>query len=75
MRNSILCAIIVITSLAGLGLSHQTEDDKAAIASVLDQLHDAASEADGERYFGLFAPNAIFFGTDATERWPIGEFR
>ena len=75
MRNSILCALIVLMSLAGLVSSHQMEDDKALVASVLDQLHDAASKADGERYFGLFAPNAIFFGTDASERWPIDEFR
>ena len=45
------------------------------MAVVLDQLHDAASRADGETYFGLFAPDAVFFGTDATERWPIAEFR
>ncbi len=75
MKNSILCALIVIMSLAGLVSSQQMEDHKAAVASVLDQLHDAASKADGERYFGLFAATAIFFGTDATERWPIDEFR
>ena len=75
MRNSILCALIVITSLAGLVSSHQAENDEAAVMSVLDQLHDAASKADGDRYFSLFAANAIFIGTDATERWPIDEFR
>ena len=75
MKHSFACALLVIMSLAGLVSSHQTETDRAAVASVLDQLHEEASRADGERYFGLFAPNAIFFGTDATERWPIDEFR
>ncbi|MCZ6542377.1 MAG: nuclear transport factor 2 family protein, partial [Planctomycetota bacterium] len=42
---------------------------------VLDQLHDAASKADGERYFNLFAPDAVFLGTDATERWSIEQFK
>ena len=75
MRKLVFCVLLVIMSFAGLVSSHQTENDKTAVASVLNQLHDAASKADGERYFNLFAPNAIFFGTDATERWPINEFR
>ncbi len=49
--------------------------DVRAVAGVLEDLHDAASKADGERYFSLFAPEAVFFGTDATERWPLEEFR
>lgn len=42
---------------------------------VLDLLHHYASEADGERYFALFAPEGVFLGTDATERWTVDEFR
>ena len=49
--------------------------DEQAIDYVLDQLHDAASKADSKRYFDLFAPDAVFLGTDATERWPIEEFQ
>ena len=45
------------------------------VAGVLDNLHDAADKADEERYFGLFAPTAIFIGTDKTERWTVAEFR
>jgi hypothetical protein len=43
--------------------------------AVLDALHAAASRADGGRYFALFAPGAVFLGTDATERWSIEQFR
>ncbi|MEM7519043.1 MAG: nuclear transport factor 2 family protein, partial [Planctomycetota bacterium] len=49
--------------------------DRATIASLLDDFHDAAARADLERYFGHFAPNGVFIGTDATERWPVEEFR
>ena len=45
------------------------------IATVLDDWHKAASVADEARYFGHFAPNGIFMGTDATERWTVAEFR
>lgn len=46
-----------------------------AVASVLDSLHDAASKADEARYFALFAPGAIFYGTDDAERWTVEQFR
>ena len=49
-------------------------DDKEAVSSTLDSFHDAASKADGERYFNLLADDAIFLGTDATERWSKAEF-
>lgn len=45
------------------------------IEQLLNDLHDAASKADGKRYFDLFGPDAVFLGTDATERWPIDEFK
>ncbi len=46
-----------------------------SVASVLDDFHDAASHADYRRYFSHFAHEAVFIGTDATERWTVGEFR
>ncbi len=44
------------------------------ISRVLDALHTKASEADFEGYFDLYASEAVFLGTDATERWPRDEF-
>lgn len=52
-----------------------TAGEEEAIASVLDALHETASRAEGERYFALFADDAIFFGTDAEERWTVDQFR
>lgn len=45
------------------------------IVGVLDSLHASAAKADGKAYFGLFAPDAIFLGTDASERWTLAQFR
>jgi len=51
------------------------ESAQEAVAVVLDRLHAAAASADGEAYFGTFAPAATFMGTDASERWSLSEFR
>ena len=45
------------------------------VAAVLDDWHQAASVADEERYFHHFAPNGVFMGTDASERWTVTQFR
>jgi hypothetical protein len=45
------------------------------VASVLDDWHHAAAVADEARYFGHFAPNGVFMGTDAAERWNVTDFR
>ncbi|MHC4491346.1 MAG: nuclear transport factor 2 family protein [Planctomycetota bacterium] len=47
----------------------------AEIGRVLDSFHDAAAGADEERYFAHFAPEGVFLGTDARERWTVEEFR
>lgn len=47
----------------------------ALIDVVLDDFHDAAAQADFERYFGHLAENAMFIGTDATERWNKAAFQ
>lgn len=53
-------------------------DREAAIRDatwVLDDLHDAAAHADETRYFSHFAADAVFLGTDATERWDVTAFK
>jgi len=56
---------------AGTAASRRRE----AIHRVLDDWHQAAAEADESRYFAHAAPDFIFLGTDATERWNLAEFR
>jgi hypothetical protein len=42
---------------------------------VLDQLHETAAKADFSGYFKLFHPEAVFIGTDASERWDLATFK
>ncbi|WP_394847257.1 nuclear transport factor 2 family protein [Pendulispora brunnea] len=51
------------------------ETERRAIGAMLDDWHDAAAKADEARYFGHFTNDAIFLGTDATERWDVAAFR
>jgi hypothetical protein len=48
---------------------------QGAVAAVLDGFHASAAAADEEKYFSYLAPDAVFLGTDATERWTKDEFR
>lgn len=59
------------TSSSGVGRPKA----EVAINAELDDFHQAASAADEERYFRHFAPDGVFLGTDATERWTKPEFR
>ena len=47
----------------------------AKVDRTLDAFHEAASRADGEAYFALMTKDAVYIGTDATERWSLAEFR
>lgn len=49
--------------------------ERAAVDAVLSDFHRLASEADFDAYFELFTDDAVFFGTDASERWTVDEFR
>ena len=49
--------------------------ERAEIDRVVDDWHDAAASSDEERYFGHLTEDAVFLGTDATERWNPEQFR
>ncbi len=49
--------------------------ERAAIDAVLDDWHAAAAASDEARYFDHLTEDAIFLGTDATERWDPSAFR
>lgn len=71
----ILCASIL------MACSVDKPEQKASsnpdeIHTMLDGWHEAASQANFEKYFNYFEnDSSIFIGTDATERWTIAEFR
>src|SRR6266498_5290242 len=66
---------VFLLLFAGLVIAPAAPSGEAAVAAVLDDWHAAAAAADEARYFGHFAPEAVFLGTDATERWSVEEFR
>ncbi|WP_041497481.1 nuclear transport factor 2 family protein [Nonlabens marinus] len=72
MRNFIFLAVLagLITSCA-----NYQEIPKQAVEETIDQWHEAAAQADFEKYFGLMTSNAVFIGTDATENWQLAEFK
>jgi hypothetical protein len=70
-RPAFLILLAVFASKAGA----QSAKSSAAIDSTLNQLHTSASKADGKTYFDLFTSDAIYIGTDASERWTIAQFR
>ncbi len=49
--------------------------DKQSIEATLDSFHQAAAAAQAKPYFNLLSQDAIFLGTDATERWSKEEFK
>ncbi len=74
MRRSSLPLLLAAVFLSCTSVA-QSQNDREDVDQVLNDLHDAASKAEGDRYFGLYTEDAIFLGTDATERWTITEFK
>jgi ketosteroid isomerase-like protein len=73
-----LASLALVLSLVAFALPSQAAAPSAeagAVDKALDAFHTAASKADEEAYFALLAPNAVFLGTDATERWDKTAFR
>jgi uncharacterized protein (TIGR02246 family) len=68
-----LASLALLVPLAGVGAEPRGKE--AEVKAVLDDWHRAAAAADEARYFGHFTADAVFLGTDATERWTRDEFR
>lgn len=75
LRNStwgIAAALLLV--LPPLAEAQAPADDEQLVAATLNTLHQAASDADYQAYSRVFAADAVFLGTDATERWTRDEF-
>ncbi len=71
---SFLLPLLILTSCEPAPETAGTSPDR--VHEVLDDWHQAASEADFDQYFSYFYDDSsIFMGTDDTERWAIAEFR
>ncbi|MBZ0171013.1 MAG: nuclear transport factor 2 family protein, partial [Phycisphaerales bacterium] len=51
-----------------------TVSARKLITRQLGLWHDAAATGNGHSYFSRMSPDAVFLGTDRTERWPLPEF-
>ncbi len=63
----VTCVTIVFTACTS-SVSNTAKDEKQ-IAAMLDSFNVAAAKADFNKYFSYYTDDAIFTGTDATERW------
>ena len=71
--------VIAVALLAGVALAARggraAGSSEPAVAAVIDDWHAAAAAADEVRYFGHMTEDAVFLGTDPTERWTKAQFR
>jgi len=57
------------------GMACASPQSDVAINQLIDGLHQDAAEARFDSYFGRFSSDAVFMGTDRSERWSIAEFK
>ena len=71
MQKLIMNKILLLSLIFNLNAyTHPLEVD-----NLLDGLHRDASEGSFESYFSRYTSDAVFLGTDKTERWTIEEFK
>ena len=71
---SLLC-LVLLSAPPDKAAAPTPTTPTAAVSAVLNDWHRAAAQADEARYFAHFTPDAVFMGTDATERWTRDAFR
>jgi ketosteroid isomerase-like protein len=71
---SLLFTIIMVSSFKPIAASNDTGKDKQLISAMLDSFNMAAGRANYNTYFNFYTSDAIFIGTDATERWNKQQF-
>lgn len=75
MSKRVIGTLFVLWLISMPLAAGEPADAKRAVDTVLTTLHQAASDGAGELYFSLFAEDAIFMGTDTTERWTVEMFK
>ena len=66
---------ILFFILTLLVLSLEADDQNERIHALLDGLHQDAHKGNYENYFNRYTHDAVFLGTDKSERWTIEEFK
>ena len=70
--NSLKATAVTLALLPAIG---SADDQQAAIDALIDGLHQDAHEGNFQTYFDRYTPDAVFLGTDKSERWTIEEFK
>ena len=70
MNNKLITLLLLL-----IAPSIIADDQQAEIDALLDGLHQDAHEGNFKAYFARYGKNAVFLGTDKTERWTIEEFK
>jgi ketosteroid isomerase-like protein len=73
LRSGLLLPTLLLVTLPAPAVEPGAAE--AAVDEILSSFHAAAAEADGSRYFALLSDDAVYIGTDASERWTKEEFR
>ena len=68
-----LMNLVLSFAMSGSAIADAEPEDQSAkiesISEVLDAFHNAAARADWTTYFDLMSDDAVFIGTDVSERW------
>ena len=68
------CALLMpLLVFAGQSVSHESAAGK--LDSLIDGLHIDAHEGNFDTYFARYTQDAVFMGTDKSERWRIDAFK
>ena len=67
MKKLILVSFLIVFNIKA--------EDQSDINALLDGLHEDAHKGNFETYFDRYSLDAVFLGTDKTERWNIQEFK
>lgn len=70
MNNRLIALILIL-----IAPSIIADDQQKEIDALVDGLHQDAHEGNFQSYFDRYTSDAIFLGTDKTERWNIEEFK
>ena len=77
MKKYCLLIITLVLAIASglLSFNALAATNEQNIAKVLNSFHQAAANAEAKPYFDLLSEDAIFLGTDASERWSKEQFK
>ena len=70
--NSLKALAVSLALLPAMSLA---DNQRADIDALIDGLHQNAHEGNFQTYFDRYTPDAVFLGTDKSERWTIEEFK